>query len=64
MERVLADGNKDMTFGVSGTTTIEPAGTPNGLDVTLFSAAIQKDGRILVGGNRSNTGASIYRLWP
>ena len=64
VERILADGNKDMTFGVSGTATIEPAGAPNGFDVTLFSAAIQKDGRILVGGNRTNAGASLYRLWP
>ena len=64
VERILADGNKDTTFGVTGTATIEPAGTPNGFDVTLYAAAIQKDGRILVGGNRSSSGASIYRLWP
>ena len=64
VERILADGNRDTTFGVTGTATIEPAGTPNGFDVTLYAAAIQKDGRILVGGNRSNAGASIYRLWP
>ncbi len=64
VERILADGNKDTTFGVTGTATIEPAGPPNGFDVTLYAAAIQKDGRILVGGNRSSSGASIYRLWP
>jgi uncharacterized delta-60 repeat protein len=64
VQRILADGNKDTTFGVAGTATLEPAGTPNGFDVTLFAAAIQKDGRILAAGNRSNVGASIYRLWP
>lgn len=63
VERILADGNKDTTFGVGGTATIEPAGA-NGFDVTLFAAAVQKDGRILAAGNRSNAGASIYRLWP
>jgi len=64
VERILGDGNKDMTFGVAGIATIEPAGAANGFDVTLFSAAVQKDGRILTAGNRSNAGASIYRLWP
>ena len=53
-----------MTFGVAGIATLEPAATANGFDVTLFSAAVQKDGRILAAGNRSNAGASIYRLWP
>jgi uncharacterized delta-60 repeat protein len=64
VERILTDGNKDTTFGVAGTATVEPAGTPNGFDVTLFAAAVQVDGRILAAGNRSNAGASIYRLWP
>ena len=64
LERILSDGNKDATFGVAGTAILEPAGTPNGFDVTLFSAAVQVDGRILAAGNRSNAGASVYRLWP
>jgi uncharacterized delta-60 repeat protein len=64
VERILADGTNDTTFGVGGTATIEPAGTPNGFDVSLFAAAVAKDGRILAAGNRSNAGASIYRLWP
>jgi uncharacterized delta-60 repeat protein len=64
VERILADGNADMTFGTAGTATLEQAGTVNGIDVTLFSAAVQKDGRILAAGNRSNAGATIYRLWP
>ncbi len=64
VDRILADGNKDATFGVGGTATIDPAGAGNAFDVTLFAAAVQKDGRLLVAGNRSNAGASLYRLWP
>jgi uncharacterized delta-60 repeat protein len=64
VERILPDGNKDTTFGSGGTTVIEAAGTANGIDVTLFAAAVQADGRILAAGNRTNAGAVIYRLWP
>lgn len=64
VQRILPDGNKDITFGTAGTATIEAAGTANGIDVTLFAAAVQADGRILVAGGRSNAGAVIYRLWP
>ncbi|MDB4979785.1 MAG: toxin [Myxococcales bacterium] len=64
VERILPDGNKDGTFGTAGTATIEAAGTANGIDVTLFAAAVQADGRILTAGNRTNAGAVIYRLWP
>ncbi len=65
VERIsVADGKKDPTFGVAGTAVIEPAGAANGFDVTLFAAAVQSDGRILVAGNRSNAGAVLYRLWP
>jgi uncharacterized delta-60 repeat protein len=63
VERILADGNKDTTFGNAGTAIVEPAGTA-GFDVTLFAAAVQADGRILAAGNRTNAGAVIYRLWP
>ncbi|MDB4934201.1 MAG: toxin [Labilithrix sp.] len=64
VERILADGNKDTSFGMAGTAIVEPAGTPNGFDVTLFAAAVQADGRILAAGNRTNAGAVVYRLWP
>jgi uncharacterized delta-60 repeat protein len=64
VERILPDGNKDTTFGSGGTAIIEAAGTANGIDVTLFAAAVQADGRILAAGNRTNAGAVIYRLWP
>ena len=63
VERILTDGNKDTTFGASGTATIKTGGA-GAFDVTLFAAAVQADGRILVAGNRSNAGASVYRLWP
>jgi len=63
VERLLADGGaKDPAFGDAGTSLLDPGA--NGFDLSLFAAAIQKDGRILVGGNRSNAGAVIYRLWP
>ncbi len=61
VERIQTDGNRDSTFGASGTAILEPAGGVN--DVALFAAAVQGDGRILVSGNRSNTGAAVYRLW-
>ena len=64
VERIFADGTKDTSFGAAGTSTIEPAGAANAFSVTLFSAAVQADARILVGGNRSNVGAVVYRLWP
>jgi hypothetical protein len=53
-----------MTFGTTGTATIDPGGTPHSFDVKLFAAALQADGRILTAGDRSNAGAVIYRLWP
>lgn len=63
VERLLADGGaKDPAFGDAGTSLLDPGA--NGFDLSLFAAAIQKDGRILVAGNRSNAGAVIYRLWP
>jgi uncharacterized delta-60 repeat protein len=61
--RILPDGNPDTSFGKGGTAILEPAGSP-AVDVTLFGAALQADGRILVCGNRSNAGAILYRLWP
>jgi len=65
VERIaVLDGSKDATFGAAGTSTIELAGAANGFDVTLFAAAVQSDGRILVAGNHSNAGAVLYRLWP
>lgn len=60
--RIRLDGDPDPTFGNAGTAILEPAGSA-GSDVTLFGAAVQADGRILVAGNRSNRGAIIFRLW-
>jgi uncharacterized delta-60 repeat protein len=64
VERLLADGNRDPSFSDAGTAVIEPGGSVNGVDVTLFGAAVQADGRILASGNRTAAGAVIYRLWP
>jgi uncharacterized delta-60 repeat protein len=63
VERIMPDGNKDVSFGDGGTMLIEPPGVPN-FDVTLFAAAVQADGRILAAGNRTNAGAVVYRMWP
>lgn len=63
VERFLLDGNKDTSFGTAGSAILEPGGAANGFDVTLFSAAVQADARIVVAGNRSNAGAVVYRLW-
>lgn len=63
VDRLLTDGGaKDPTFGDGGTSLLDPG--VNGSDLTLTAAAVQKDGRILVAGNRSNAGAVVYRLWP
>lgn len=63
VDRILTDGGtKDPSFGDAGTSLLDPG--VNGSDLTLTAAAIQKDGRILVGGNRSNAGAVVIRLWP
>ena len=64
VERLLPDGNKDLSFSDGGTSIIEPALSANGVEVTLFGAAIQADGRILASGNRTAAGAVVYRLWP
>ena len=61
--RILPDGNPDTSFSDAGAAVLDPAGSP-ALDLTLFAAAVQADGRILAAGNRSNGGAVIYRLWP
>jgi uncharacterized delta-60 repeat protein len=63
VERILPDGNKDTTFGTAGTAIIDAAGTA-GFDVRLFAAAVQADGRVLAAGNRTDSGAVIYRMWP
>ncbi len=63
VERVLPNGAKDTTFGNGGTAVIEAPAVPNNIEVELFAVAVQADGRILAAGNRSDTGAAIYRLW-
>lgn len=63
VDRVLGDGGSDPTFGDGGSSLIETKGTKD-LDVALWAARVQADGRILTAGNRSNAGAVIYRLWP
>jgi uncharacterized delta-60 repeat protein len=64
VDRLLSDGTRDGTFGDGGTAFLDPPGVANGVDVTLFAAALQPDGRILVAGARSGSGAVVYRLWP
>jgi uncharacterized delta-60 repeat protein len=58
-----ADGTIDGSFG-NGGTTILAARPGSAFDVTLFAALVQPDGRILVAGNKSNGGATLFRLWP
>jgi uncharacterized delta-60 repeat protein len=64
IERFFQDGGRDPSFSDGGAVIVEPAGLSNALEVALFAAAVQSDGRILVAGNRSTTGAVVYRLWP
>lgn len=62
--RILLDGGADTSFSDGGAVVLDPAGAANGYDVTLFAAALQADGRVLVAGNRSGAGAALYRIWP
>ena len=64
VQRMLTNGQPDTTFGMQAIAIIEDAGPGNATDVTLFAAAVQPDTRILVAGNRSTAGATLYRLWP
>lgn len=66
VERILADGGKDGTFSDAGTAVIEPGGVPNNVEVGLYAVAVQKDGRIVVAGNRSGVGGGgvVHRIWP
>lgn len=64
VQRLLADGGLDPTFGDGGATFVDPGGVANGFDVTLFATLLQPDGRIVVAGGRSGAGGIIYRIWP
>jgi uncharacterized delta-60 repeat protein len=64
VDRLLADGTRDSTFGDGGTAFVDPPGAANGFDVTLFAAGVQQDGRIVVAGGKTGAGAVVYRLWP
>lgn len=56
VERVDPAGGIDTTFGTSGAAVVNAA--------TLYAAAIDGAGRILVAGNASQAGGVIVRLWP
>lgn len=61
--RILVDGGADTSFSTGGAVILDPAGTANGFDLTLYATALQPDGRVLVAGNRTGAGAVVYRLW-
>jgi len=44
--RLLSDGQPDLTFGVGGHTTLRPEGLP----ADAFCLALQKDGKLVIGG--------------
>lgn len=56
VQRVLADGTADETFGQG---SIAPLAAR-----TLFATSVLPDGRILAAGNRVAAGAVIFRIWP
>lgn len=64
VDRILDDAGLDPSFGDAGTAIVAPGGVADGSEVALYAAAVQADGRILVAGNRSTTGAIVIRLWP
>lgn len=64
VDRLLLDGTRDTSFGSGGTSVLESATPPDGIDVGLHAVAIQADGRIVVVGDKTGAGAVIYRMWP
>ncbi|MCL2725015.1 MAG: delta-60 repeat domain-containing protein [Polyangiaceae bacterium] len=59
--RLAANGMIDNTFGNSGSSFITQAASP--VTATLNAIVLQQDGRIVVAGNRSDLGATIFRIW-
>ncbi|XYI00292.1 hypothetical protein ACMHYB_11295 [Sorangium sp. So ce1128] len=57
--RFLPDGTKDPGFGASGAVVLDDHPETN----HLYAVAVQRDGRIVAAGKRSNLGLMVVRVW-
>ncbi|WP_437308879.1 hypothetical protein [Sorangium sp. So ce388] len=57
--RFLPDGTRDPGFGASGAVVLDDHPETNRLD----AVAVQRDGRIVAAGKRSNLGLMVVRVW-
>ncbi|MDC0682950.1 hypothetical protein [Sorangium atrum] len=57
--RLLPDGTMDAGFGTSGAVVLDDHPDQN----YLYAVAVQRDGRIVAAGKRSNLGLMVVRVW-
>ncbi|WP_437280444.1 hypothetical protein WME90_07740 [Sorangium sp. So ce375] len=57
--RLLPDGTMDAGFGASGAVVLDDHPDQN----YLYAVAVQRDGRIVAVGKRSNLGLMVVRVW-
>ncbi|WP_437898544.1 hypothetical protein [Sorangium sp. So ce124] len=57
--RLLPDGSRDTGFGASGAVVLDDHPDQN----YLYAVTVQRDGRIVAAGKRSNLGLMVVRVW-
>lgn len=57
--RLLPDGTMDASFGTSGAAVLDDHPDQN----YLYAVTVQRDGRIVAAGKRSNLGLMVVRIW-
>ncbi|CAN91587.1 hypothetical protein sce1429 [Sorangium cellulosum So ce56] len=57
--RLLPDGSRDAGFGASGAVVLDDHPEQN----YLYAVTVQRDGRIVAAGKRSNLGLMVVRIW-
>ncbi|WP_437716371.1 hypothetical protein WMF45_08065 [Sorangium sp. So ce448] len=57
--RLLPDGSRDAGFGASGAVVLDDHPDQN----YLYAVTVQRDGRIVAAGKRSNLGLMVVRIW-
>ncbi|WP_437298487.1 hypothetical protein [Sorangium sp. So ce426] len=57
--RFLPDGSRDAGFGASGAVVLDDHPDQN----YLYAVTVQRDGRIVAAGKRSNLGLMVVRIW-
>lgn len=62
--RMFDDAGLDPTFGTAGFALLDSPDAGDARDLALFGVATHRDGRIVVGGARTDVGPVLMRLWP